>query len=610
MTISTLTLPANVLRLFARSELILRTLFDRLAADISIILTRAAMQSTATGVDNADIPIPPHLRKQVRDEVSRLLDGVFLGRDPDGKQAPFFIDASGAVVPLSMYMRILWPLLTEAVGIAVDTHAQIITQATQDNPAAWAFFRPLWEKAMRPLRDMLAGIEPVAEIGGEGKKRPIAAYEPPHTWVDPNGYTLSERIWNTDAQMRASLDAYLNDAIRAGKGSLTISREVEKFLNPGQLLPQTNKPYGRNVSYNAMRLARTEISSAYNRAAYEAARLNPYISRYYPVLSRQHPEYDICDDIIAMGPFELEDSTGVPPFHPNCLCRIEYEVVEDEAFNAVARAYIRSKLSDDEIQEAGKMAEKAFKQAIDHYRTTYGWEEGEEPNFGEFIIFLEKFVDFDDPKQLELWDDLARTLVGKRKKSGEILTAEQIRNHLRETGLTDAEIDKAIENIKDYTKSGYSYMRKALHTPEFGERNKQWLKRALNVEDTIRKLPVYDGPIYRVLPGKKTLDEFETTRGIRGEVKIGGMIQHKAMASFSHTTENSFWDRGSNVLVVNQNKSGVAIEWLSDYFDEHEVLVPTGSRYKVVDIKKRMDFEKTERFWGGSGYVIYLEEIL
>jgi hypothetical protein len=129
----------------------------------------------------------------------------------------------------------------------------------------------------------------VREQGDVFTPNPLAGYDPPHLWVDPNGYRLSDRIWRTAGATRRKVDAFLEDGIAQGRGSLKLSRDLERFLHPGRQLVRTKTPYGTDASYDAMRLARTEISRGAAQAHETAARANPFVSGLRWKLSPQHP---------------------------------------------------------------------------------------------------------------------------------------------------------------------------------------------------------------------------------------------------------------------------------------------------------------------------------
>jgi hypothetical protein len=104
---------------------------------------------------------------------------------------------------------------------------------------------------------------------------------------------------------------------------------LEQFLLPTRANFRTRKPYGVNASFDAMRLARTEIALAHTRAAYEAALKNPYVTGIDWMLSRTHPKYDICDEYATIGmdgqrlrdPYpKLKARLPIIDSHPQCGC--------------------------------------------------------------------------------------------------------------------------------------------------------------------------------------------------------------------------------------------------------------------------------------------------
>ena len=160
-------------------------------------------------------------------------------------------------------------------------------------------------------------------------------YDPAHTFVGPDGYTLSDRIWRVAQRTREELDQALTNGIRDGRGAVKMAKDVERMLKPGQALPRTTGRrvirtrgrrevqrlyWGRRVSYNAMRLARTEITASYGRASIASAEINPFVTKVQWVLSPSHPVADICDQYHM----RKYDPRGVPdyPPHPHCLCTL------------------------------------------------------------------------------------------------------------------------------------------------------------------------------------------------------------------------------------------------------------------------------------------------
>ena len=57
-----------------------------------------------------------------------------------------------------------------------------------------------------------------------------------------------------------------------------------------------------------------------------------FIEKVQNVLSPSHPVYDICDEAVAAGPFDVD---AIPPIyqiplHPQCLCHYRFIFYEDK----------------------------------------------------------------------------------------------------------------------------------------------------------------------------------------------------------------------------------------------------------------------------------------
>lgn len=159
-----------------------------------------------------------------------------------------------------------------------------------------------------------------------------------------DGLTLSTRIWRLEA---GGLQA-IRQTVAAGMAKRTSAWELAQRLE-GQLGANADFPrwtrqrlhalspreraqdlsgllragdvlqpwQSRGVSYNALRLARTEIQYANHAVTSEIARNFPGIVGRKSRLSPEHPVTDICDEYAAGGPYGPE--ADFLPLHPQCV---------------------------------------------------------------------------------------------------------------------------------------------------------------------------------------------------------------------------------------------------------------------------------------------------
>ena len=219
------------------------------------------------------------------------------------------------------------------------------------------------------------------------------------------GLNLSQRVWKYVGDFKTEMEMALSVTMGEGKSAATISREVRKSLQrpdmmfrrfrvktgeqdifdadgnvvgkepvygrvwkrkvvdavTGNVSWQTVKlkdySFGRGVyrsSYkNAMRLARTETNMAYRTADQERWRQLDFVIGYRVVLSDNHPEPDICNDLSARR--GEKGSRGVYPkdfvfkgWHPQCRCYVVPILADEKEFDKIQEAI----LNDEPIPES------------------------------------------------------------------------------------------------------------------------------------------------------------------------------------------------------------------------------------------------------------------
>ena len=324
--------------ILAANERRMKALFTDLANALIGELTRRA---------GPDGTIPRSAWPDVQTAVGARVTAFFVGRIGSGQRAPFDVLQDGTVYPFSPYAQALWQAITDAVHVPVEQEATLMRRVIP--PDVVAVMRGAtgdpFVAAKAQVREQVF------------RPNPLARYDAPHLWVDPNGYTLSERIWNTAGDTRRRLDAMLEDGIRRGRGVLNLetggatglARDLEQFLIPGRSLKRTRAPYGIDASFDAMRLARTEITRAHGQATQVAAAMNPFVEGIKWNLSGSHPRPDICDDYARGGPngdgiYPLNEVPNYPA-HPHDRCFLTPVSIPAEQREAIfdeLRADVRS----------------------------------------------------------------------------------------------------------------------------------------------------------------------------------------------------------------------------------------------------------------------------
>lgn len=301
----------------------LTQMYSRMAGDVG----RLALANAPSAVQ----PISPLNERPFLASAGKIVTGYFVGTD---NRNPY---ASDGVTPLAPYPAILNQAIYTATRLAVYAEFNWLKRHMPEDVFAWLAKPRLY---VIPIRE---DEDPTKRLFLERTKDlrlfqplPKPSYDPAHKWVDPNGYTLSDRIWKNGTQTRDKLDAMLSDMIRRRKSASDISKAAEAYLVPGRKGARTALPYGQDASYHGMRLARTEISRATNYATYSGALSNPYARGIDWALSIAHPKADICDSLATIGmtgerlrePYSM-GSAVLPPAHPHCLCSAKVALIDD-----------------------------------------------------------------------------------------------------------------------------------------------------------------------------------------------------------------------------------------------------------------------------------------
>lgn len=142
-----------------------------------------------------------------------------------------------------------------------------------------------------------------------------------------NGIPLSRAVYRAQALSQGLVDRTLKRGLLLGQNAKTIAQSVKQLINP-------NVKGG--VSYAAHRLARTEINNAYKTSQEQRYAGEPWTLGMRWNLSKSHPGPDICNVNATTDAYDL--GPGVSPVgkrptsHPNCLCYLTPEQLDEDAW--------------------------------------------------------------------------------------------------------------------------------------------------------------------------------------------------------------------------------------------------------------------------------------
>ena len=304
------------------------------------------LQSYINSATDADGKLNPARRNETARQAGEAVHRLFVGTD--GRNA----FAQDGVTAISPFAQLLNEFYVRVTMEAIYTQRNWMRKNMPPQLFSWLsrqqFFLRLSEtenpflrqdgesdeaflQRMKDLR--VFSPNPMMELD------PNRQWVPMHLWNDPNGYQLSQRIWNTANNTRRKIDELITEAFNQGWSSLELSRKLEQFLLPERASLRTNSPYGSDASFDAMRLARTEIARAANQAAYVSAYLNPYVSKIDIARSPNgDPTCKTCPQHATIGiggerirpPYSIH-AAYISPYHSFCMCNARPVLDDDPA---------------------------------------------------------------------------------------------------------------------------------------------------------------------------------------------------------------------------------------------------------------------------------------
>lgn len=150
-----------------------------------------------------------------------------------------------------------------------------------------------------------------------------------------NGMKLSDRIWQVSENAGNAVRDLIQESVAIGQDAVKTARMLERYVRNGvntlaaeypNMMKRMKGRVPKDISYEALRLARTETTAAFGEGAIAAARVTPSYKGIKWTLSKAHPLEDICDTLAEVDGWGLGPGVYPPgeepmyPAHPQCLC--------------------------------------------------------------------------------------------------------------------------------------------------------------------------------------------------------------------------------------------------------------------------------------------------
>jgi hypothetical protein len=179
------------------------------------------------------------------------------------------------------------------------------------------------------------------------------------------GLFLSDRIWEQGENFRNTMRDMIQEAVATGQDAVKTARMLQQYVRQGKSTLAANYPnmmermagwLPGDICYEALRLARTEMTAAFGEGTVSAAQVSPSYQGMKWVLSHSHPVVDMCDTLaehdegLGRGVYSPGDEPPYPA-HPNCLCALIPIHEEPEEFVARLKRWTENPESEPELEK-------------------------------------------------------------------------------------------------------------------------------------------------------------------------------------------------------------------------------------------------------------------
>ncbi len=217
---------------------------------------------------------------------------------------------------------LIQPLMTEGLMLIEDYNELLLTSMKQEAELGIKNN----EFILTKYQNRLAGVGVIVGLTDRLENIPEQAL----TWTIgssdfPDGLKLSNRIWILKRRTRQEIERIITDTIISGEAasSSLMTTRLEKLLKPGRAAVRT-RLHGRNVSFDAARLLRTERTLAFRHADSMAATQNTGLIGIKWNIVKDDRTTVICKNLNSQDIWNLGAGVykkGSEPYNPHIQCR-------------------------------------------------------------------------------------------------------------------------------------------------------------------------------------------------------------------------------------------------------------------------------------------------
>lgn len=160
------------------------------------------------------------------------------------------------------------------------------------------------------------------------------------------GWNLSSAIWGDSKRRQREINKIIANGIVEKKSVSQIAKDLQKYVNPDKINLIKVPGIRGKIDYNALRLAKTTVQHAYQKAFVDSTILNPFIDAYRWITSGGPNVCELCIERETADQYGLGSGIfpkdQLPLDHPNgnCTWDIVVTMTDEEIADAIADWYL------------------------------------------------------------------------------------------------------------------------------------------------------------------------------------------------------------------------------------------------------------------------------